>query len=301
MLKTIATGVAGVAVCLFCIVLSLGGSLFAVVFLLPIRPFSRQRYFDGVQWVAHGCWTWLVWAYEEWGGIEYHWYGDDLPVRENSVVIANHKFFLDWTTVFALACRKGRVGGLKVFAKDFVKWVPGFGWGVYLAGSVMLKRDWTRDAANIRRTFSTLASVDVPLWLLSHVEGTRMSPKKYAESVKFSKDHDLPVFKNLLYPRTKGFVATVEGLRGQAGIASVVVMIIHYERFPSLLDVVLRTMPPIHVYVRRVAMDDMPPNGEPVKQWLVDTWLECDDILGGMQEGKYPREIDVPLAYLPAY
>merc|ERR1711991_1287817 len=44
MLKTIATGVAGVAVCLFCIVLSLGGSLFAVVFLLPIRPFSRQRW-----------------------------------------------------------------------------------------------------------------------------------------------------------------------------------------------------------------------------------------------------------------
>ena len=41
----------------------------------PLFPifFTAFRYFDGVQWVAHGCWTWLVWAYEEWGGIEYHW------------------------------------------------------------------------------------------------------------------------------------------------------------------------------------------------------------------------------------
>jgi len=69
------------------------------------------------------------------------------------------------------------------------------------------------DKANILSTFRVLRSRKLPFWMLSFVEGTRATPKKITEGQEYSKERNLPVFKNLLVPRTKGFVAMVTGLR----------------------------------------------------------------------------------------
>ena len=68
----------------------------------------------------------------------------------------NHVWGCDWLTLFSLASRKGMLGACRVFAKDVVKYLPGFGWGIYLLGSVFLKRDWNRDRAAIDSTFRML-------------------------------------------------------------------------------------------------------------------------------------------------
>lgn len=80
---------------------------------------------------------------------------------------------------------------------------------------VFLSRNWDKDKVAIAQTFRHLKEdPTTPFWLLSHPEGTRFSPKKLEECNNFAREHGHPELKHCLLPRTKGFVATVNGLRG---------------------------------------------------------------------------------------
>lgn len=46
-------------------------------------------------------------------------------------------------------------------------------------------------------------------------EGTRFTPSKHAASVEFAQKSGLPPLQHLLVPRTKGFLLTLQQLRGK--------------------------------------------------------------------------------------
>lgn len=157
--------------------------------LIYVVPGMIVNFLGGGRWFARiideTCnWYWgqLVSTLEGFGGISFRFTGDKVPLRENALVIANHNCYLDWLILFSLAKRKGRLGCCKFFAKDTVKYVPGMGWGLVLADSIFLKRDWMRDQSTIERTFSRLKHHDLPFWIISFPEGTRLTPDKLAAS-----------------------------------------------------------------------------------------------------------------------
>jgi 1-acyl-sn-glycerol-3-phosphate acyltransferase len=45
-----------------------------------------------------------------------------------------------------------------------------------------LHRNWADDVNQINKTFNALRSRNLPFWLISHLEGTRITPKKLKES-----------------------------------------------------------------------------------------------------------------------
>ena len=51
--------------------------------------------------------------------------------------------------------------------------------------------------------------------LLLFCEGTRFTREKHARSVEFARKNGLPELKHHLLPRTKGFVHSVNGLKGK--------------------------------------------------------------------------------------
>lgn len=51
--------------------------------------------------------------------------------------------------------------------------------------------------------------------LVLFAEGTRFTPAKHAASVEFATKAGIAPLKHLLIPRTKGFLAAVEKLRGK--------------------------------------------------------------------------------------
>jgi hypothetical protein len=51
--------------------------------------------------------------------------------------------------------------------------------------------------------------------LVLFAEGTRFTPAKHAASIAFAEKSGLPPLKNLLLPRTKGFLATLQQIRGK--------------------------------------------------------------------------------------
>ena len=120
---------------LLCNLLQMLSSIFLLFSRRVVRTLNR--------WIA-GSWWWLCdWLAERWG-ISIEISGDDLPERENVMVIANHQAMTDINVLFRPARRLKRIGDLKWFVKDIIKYVPGIGWGMIFLDCIFLKRDWKR-------------------------------------------------------------------------------------------------------------------------------------------------------------
>ena len=92
--------------------------------------------------------------------------------------------------------------------------IPFFGWGMWLAGFIFVRRNWMQDQHRISATFAKLNRLQAPIWVMSFVEGSRLNATKLREAQIFSEQRGLPVMQNVLVPRTKGFVTCVTHLRG---------------------------------------------------------------------------------------
>jgi 1-acyl-sn-glycerol-3-phosphate acyltransferase len=272
-------------------------SLQCIVGLLyPIIGAKRVQIWNN--YIVHVFWVQLTLFIEKFAGITYHYSGDKVKLRESAVVITNHQSFVDWLMCFPLAMRKGMLGCCNFFAKDSIKWIPGFGWGIWLKGSVMLKRNWDQDRSSIEKTFKHITDVKVPIWLIFHPEGTRFSPDKLEKSHSWSKKNNLPVYNHLLAPRTKGFVSTVTGI--SSAVDCIYDITIGYDqggKIPGLIDLLTwNTGRHVHIHLRRFDIKDVPKDDAGKEAWLYKVWDEKEKLMSGFaKNGKFPDEYDLPL------
>lgn len=121
---------------------------------------------------------------------------------------------------------------------------------------------------------------------MSFSEGTRFTPKKYAESVAWCDSTGRPQPQHLLYPRTRGFIQTVQHLRQAPHVKAVYDLTIAYQHgdkfgaapefwstlsVPHLSDVEGYRF---EVHVRRFAMDTLPREDAELASWIEARWLE---------------------------
>lgn len=255
---------------------------------LVLLPFSRRLF----RRVNRGCasfwWGMARWWTEGLYGIHAVFSGDTIPVEENAMVVVNHQQMSDIIALFTFAWRKRRLGDLKFVVKEVLKYVPGVGWGMLFLDCLFLKRNWEADQTYIQRTFAKFKTEAIPIWLVSFSEGTRIKPAKLEKSREYAKKANLPVLSNVLLPRTKGFAAAVEGLRGH--IAAVYDVTIAYPTgIPSLWQMLQGYTREFHLHVRRFAIEGLPTDREALASWLVARWEEKDRLLQRFHErGAFP-------------
>jgi len=257
---------------------------------LVVRPFSPRAFRKINRWCANTWWSMCVIGARRINGSRILLSGDDTPMEENVIVVANHQQMPDITTIMAYAKEKNRLGDLKFFVKDILKWVPGVGWGMLFLDCVFVKRNWASDGDHIRRTFRNLVDNRVPVWLVSFVEGTRARLPKIAASQEFARSRGLKPLQHLILPRTKGFAATVQGLRNH--ITAVYDITIGYEEgVPTLWQYIKGSVERIHVHVRRFPIEDFSQMDEEIRQWLMDRWVEKDLLLEHFyHHGEFPAQ-----------
>ncbi len=257
---------------------------------LLVWPFSRGAFRRINRACADTFWGLCVaqgrWAY----GIDVVFTGDDVPPRENAMVVSNHQAMPDITFLMFLAIAKQRLGDMKYFVKKQLAWAPGVGWGMLFLDCIFVKRDWASDAETIRETFARINDGDVPIWLISFSEGTRMTPGKLAAAQAFAKERGLREPKHVLVPRPKGFSASIQGLRGHLD-AVYDVTIGYIDGVPSLWQYVRGMAPLAHMHVRRFPIDALPEDSEDLDNWLRERFHEKDDLL----EGYYANGSFTPL------
>lgn len=257
---------------------------------LVIKPFWPRGFRRFNRWAADFWWGGCVAYARRFVGQEIVVTGEPLPSDENVLVVANHQQMPDITTIMALARDRGRLGDLKFFVKHALKWVPGVGWGMQFLNCPFLKRDWAADRDRINATFATLVHEQIPMWLVSFVEGTRATEAKIRASAEWAIEHGLEPTRHVLIPRTKGFAASVEGL-GEHLNAVYDFTIGYVGGVPTLWQHITGRVKQIHVHVRRFPAEELPKIEAELKQWLRDRFYEKDALLEAYYStGAFPND-----------
>jgi len=260
---------------------------------LLLVPFSKRAYRRFNAGLANLWWGGCVLTAEIVWGFRLVLTGDDVPGDENVLIVANHQQMPDITTLMTWARSKGRLGDLKFFVKHALKWVPGVGWGMQFLSCPFLRRDWTRDRQRVEQTFHTLVAERIPMWLVSFAEGTRVTEAKVEASNAWARERGLPTTRHVLLPRTKGFVATLEGL-GSHLDAVYDVTIGYVDGVPTLWQFITGAVRRVHVHVRRFRRSDLPADADAQKAWLLDRFYDKDALLDTYyRTGAFPDAVDL--------
>ncbi|MFH1532829.1 MAG: lysophospholipid acyltransferase family protein [Pseudomonadota bacterium] len=253
-----------------------------------LLPFSRPTFRRVNRGCANLWWSMCVVGARRFFGTRVEITGDGVPADEDTILLCNHQSMADIPILFDLAWRKGRLGDLKWYVKDVLKFVPGIGWGMLFLDCLFIKRAWTEDKARIRRIFRRIVSGRVPIWIVSFAEGTRFTPAKAARSAAYAAEKGLPVLRHTLLPRTKGFVATLEGLGDHAN-AILDCTIGYPDGVPTLWQWAKGYVPRVSLHVRRFPINALPRDDEGRADWLMERYVEKDRLLAEFESrGRFP-------------
>jgi 1-acyl-sn-glycerol-3-phosphate acyltransferase len=201
-----------------------------------------------------------------------------MPGDENAIVFANHQQMPDILILMFLAQPKGRLGDMKWFVKDVLKYVPGLGWGMLFLDCLFVKRDWAADRGRIEKTFRKYRAERISFWLISFVESTRITAKKLLKAQEFARKRGDYVPQLTLVPRSRGFVASVEGL-GEMVAAVYDVTIAFEGGIPTLWQFMCGVTPRVALHMDRFPREELP-QGQPreleLSRWLTRRFVEKD-------------------------
>lgn len=133
--------------------------------------------------------------------------------QENVLLMMNHAYEIDWLSGWQFTEKMRVLGNCKAYAKKVIAFVPVIGWAWYFSEFIFLNRSYDKDKEIIDKQLREVYTFPDPVWLLLNAEGTRFTEQKHEASVKFAKEKGMTVLKHHLIPRTKGFTASLPGLR----------------------------------------------------------------------------------------
>ncbi len=256
---------------------------------MVVRPFSQKAFRAINRWCAGTWWGWTVWWVQAMHGTKVVVSGDDVPKRENIMLVSNHQTFADIPVLLDFAKTKESLGNLKWFVKDIIKYFPGVGWGMLFLDCLFIKRNWTEDRDYISRMFAKILKFQVPVWIINFSEGTRQTPEKLQKSQEYARSQGMKEPSHVLIPRTKGFVATLDALSTHLD-AVYDVTIAYNEGVPDLWQWIKGYVHEVHLHVQRFPVEELPKDSDDRTRWLMARFIEKDRLLDHFyNHGAFPE------------
>ncbi|CAI9718224.1 1-acyl-sn-glycerol-3-phosphate acyltransferase delta isoform X1 [Octopus vulgaris] len=293
---------------LFCYILLVSGFItcFLMSLTLVLWPLNKDLYRKVNSYLAYLWWCQFTFLGQWWSGTECVLYIEpsDLQYigKEHALVIMNHKYDIDWLMGWILTERFGMLGGSKIYGKKFLKYIPILGWIWYFTESIFLERNWDQDQKTLVRDIQEIASFpqDVCITILLFCEGTRFTEEKHRISMEVAEKKGFPYLKHHLLPRTKGFVLSLQAMKGKIpAIYDCTVAFRKDGAEPTLRNILHGRMCRAEMYVRRIPIDTVPYNdSKECANWLHKLYQEKDKLFdqftmlgrfSGVQKRTIPR------------
>jgi len=195
--------------------------------------------------------------------------------RDQSVIIVNHRGDLDWLVGLLCLDAFGGVGACKAMIKSDLLLVPFFGFVWWACDFISLKRNWASDESTLKRSCANqhcYREEKVPYALTVFPEGTRITPEKLQASQEFCRKKELPVYRNLLCPRTKGLWSAVSALKLDALYDATVTPPIDSGPETNMLTLARGLPCDIHIHFERILPTDIPKEEQEFALWLYHRW-----------------------------
>ncbi|XWS52512.1 hypothetical protein CRYUN_Cryun11dG0076900 [Craigia yunnanensis] len=257
---------------------------FQVACYLTIRLLSKSRFRRINGAVTELLWLELVWMMEWWSGFEVKLHTDfktyQLMGKEHALLMPNHVSDADTMLTWILAQRVGCLRSALTIVKKSTQYLPFFGWTTWFYEFIFVDRNWAKDETKLKSSFEALKDFPMPFWMTIFVEGTRLTPDKLLEAQTFASSKGLSIPKNVLIPKTKGFVTTVQSLRSFVpALYDVTIAIPKDHPFPTLLRFLKMQPCKVKVHIKRYSTKDLPESDEGIAQWCRNRFIAKDALL----------------------
>ncbi|XP_050220644.1 1-acyl-sn-glycerol-3-phosphate acyltransferase 3 [Mercurialis annua] len=255
----------------------------AIIFII-LRPVSKNLHRKINKVVVELLWLQLIWLLDWWAHIKIEVYADDETFRsmgkEHALVICNHRSDIDWLVGWTLAQRSGCLGSSLAVMKKQVKALPIIGWSMWFSDYLFLERSWAEDETTLKSGFQRLEDFPMPFWLALFVEGTRFTEAKLQAAQEYAATRGLPIPRNVLLPRTKGFVSAVVHMRSfLPAIYDCTVVVDKNQPAPTILRIIRGQSSVIKVQIKRQPMQELPETTDGISQWCKDVFVTKDALL----------------------
>ncbi|XP_020205465.1 1-acyl-sn-glycerol-3-phosphate acyltransferase 2 [Cajanus cajan] len=259
-------------------------NLIQAICYVVVRPVSKSMYRRMNRVVAELLWLELVWIIDWWAGVKVQVFTDHNTFRsmgkEHALVISNHRSDIDWLVGWVLAQRSGCLGSTLAVMKKSSKFLPVIGWSMWFSEYLFLERSWAKDESTLKSGLQQLRDFPLPFWLALFVEGTRFTQAKLLAAQEYAASAGLPIPRNVLIPRTKGFVSAVNHMRSFVpAIYDVTVAIPKTSPAPTMLRLFRGKSSVVHVHIKRHLMKDLPEEDDAVAQWCRDIFMAKDALI----------------------
>lgn len=144
------------------------------------------------------------------------------------IVISNHINTIDFAIYLSLIRLFDSRPIYYLFKKSIV-FIPGSGFILGLGRDIKMNRKMEDDIDNINESISKIKEGIIILM----PEGTRFTPEKFADAQKYSKDNNLPVFNNTLFPKMKGIFTISNILKKNNRLGNIIDFTIQVENFKN--------------------------------------------------------------------
>ncbi|GLT39727.1 hypothetical protein SLA2020_139030 [Shorea laevis] len=255
----------------------------AVCFIL-IWPVSKSTYRRINRMLVELLWLELIWIFDWWAGVKIQLFTDSetfkLMGKEHALVMCNHRSDLDWLVGWVLAQRSGCLGSAIAVMKKSSKLLPVIGWSMWFSEYIFLERSWAKDESTLKSGLQRLKDFPQPFWLALLVEGTRFTQAKLLAAQEYAASTGLHVPRNVLIPRTKGFVSAVSNMRSFVpAIYDITVAIPKTSSQPTMIGLFKGQPSSVHVHLKRRSMSELPETDEAIAQWCRDVFVVKDALL----------------------
>ncbi|KAL9260504.1 1-acyl-sn-glycerol-3-phosphate acyltransferase 2-like protein [Drosera capensis] len=255
----------------------------AILYVL-VRPLSKDMFRRFNKTVAELLWFELVWLFDWWAGMKVELHMDPeafhLLGKENALFISNHRSDIDWLVGWVMAQRSGCLGSTVAILKKVLKYLPVIGWSMWFSDYIFLERSWDKDESTLKSGFEQLRDFPFPFWLALFVEGTRFTQGKLLAAQQYAISRGLPIPRNVLLPRTKGFVSAVKGMRSFVPVLyDCTVAIAKDQPQPTMLRIFKGQSSVVKVQIKRHLMHELPETNDGISQWCKDVFVNKDAFL----------------------
>jgi len=212
------------------------------------------------------------------------------------IVISNHINTIDFAIYLSLIRLFDSRPIYFLFKKSIV-FIPGSGFILGTGYDVKMNRKLEDDIDNINESINNIKEGIIILM----PEGTRFTPEKFADAQKYSKDNNLPIFNNTLFPKMKGIFTISNILKKNNRLGNIIDFTIQVENFKNIKTDMKKLM--THTLGNTFSIintynipEKVLNNYDVFKTWFLKTiWTKKDNILNNIQNtSKYNYKEFIP-------
>jgi hypothetical protein len=203
------------------------------------------------------------------------------------IVTSNHINTIDFAIYLSLIRLFDSRPIYFLFKKSIV-FIPGSGFILGTGQDIKMNRKLEDDIDNLNISISKIKEGIIVLM----PEGTRFTPEKFIDAQKYSKDNNLPIFNNTLFPKMKGIFTVSNILKKNGRLGKIIDFTIQIENFKNskaYMDKLMKnklgnTFSIINTYnIPDIVLE----NYDIFKNWfLSNIWIKKDIILDNIHEKK---------------